>query len=383
MKKTLLVTLDFPPNFGGVANYYFNLCQNLDSQKISILTILKISKHNKTTDIPLNIHYKKLLTNLPIWPKWLPLFWHIPKTIKKEKTEIVWVGEILPIGTAVYLLKKVGLIKLPYIVSTHGTDILSGQKNQWKSFLSKKILSNAQNITANSQYTKKLLTKLGIDEKKIHVIYPGISVETRLIASREQASNQIINHYNLNNKPILLTVARLVSRKGIDNVIKSLPQVWQKFPDLTYIIAGAGPDKDYLQQLSNQTMEQFKNKNIIFFENPDNELKNILYELSDVFILTGREENGDVEGFGIVYLEAALYHQPSIAGQLGGASEAVIDGKTGILVDPDNLDQISNTITKLFENKKLRLTLGENAHLRAVQQFTWGQQAKPFSNLLK
>ena len=166
MRNTLLITLDFWPNKGGVANYYYNLVKKFPKDNIFILTSAKKEDSN------LRIYNQSLLYNL-IWPHWLYTLKTTIKLIKKHNIKILWAGDLLPSGTVAYIIHK--LFKTPYFVSLHGLDILNSQKCFRKKKLANKILANAQFITVNSQCTKDLLKNLVKNQSKIKIIYPGIN----------------------------------------------------------------------------------------------------------------------------------------------------------------------------------------------------------------
>lgn len=397
MKKILLLTIDFPPQIGGVANYLANLSQNLAFDKIIILTI----KQNNSAIFDQKQNYKiyreNLISNLPIWPKWLPAIYHTFKALKKEKPNLILAGQILPLGTVALICKKI--IGLDYFVSCHGMDILTAQKTPRKKKLAKLILKNAKHIIANSQFTKNEIIKLGAEDSKITVIYPCPHTKSVIARSSAQSGRRSNLFSNLDtglplsppvggselamtkqDKKVILTVGRLVARKGQDQVIKALPKVSKKFPDLIYFIVGSGPYEDDLKKLAkNLDLE----KNIIFTGKvSDGELADY-YQKADIFIMPSRQIKSDVEGFGIVYLEAASYGLPVIAGKSGGISEAVIDGETGLLVDPENIAEISTTIIKLLENKNLAQSLGQAGKVRVEKEFNWPVQVEKLIDFLK
>ena len=167
MKKILLTTLDFWPKIGGVAHYYFNLCQHLEKDRIVALT-----QKNQEQVLPpaqsFKIYRKNLLSTWPVWPKWLPMIWHIWRTGRSEKIEMLWVGEILPTGAAVYLLTR--FFRRPYSVFCHGMDILQAGKSRRKRWLARRILDKAEGVTVNSYYTKGLVERFGVPLDKIKII---------------------------------------------------------------------------------------------------------------------------------------------------------------------------------------------------------------------
>jgi len=375
MKKSLLITLEFPPQTGGVSNYLFNIVNNFHIQDIIVLS-------EKTEKNPPSVGYKiyqrKLLTNYKfIWPKWVFLFFTARKIIKKEKIECIQVSHILPVGTVALMIKK--YLGLPYLVYTHGMDILLPQSSKRKTKLVKSILKNANNVIANSQFTKNELLKLGVDDKKITIVYPCASLIPKEVDLIKQ--EDIISKFKLNDKNILLTVGRLVVRKGHDMVIKSLKMILEKFPNTIYLIAGDGPNNQNLKKLAKSLNISDK---VIFFGNTSNDDLQIFYRLCSVFVMPSRKikECGDVEGFGSVFLEANLFEKPVIGGKSGGQSEAIKDNYSGLLVNPHNQDEITNAILILLQNPDYAKQLGQQGRQRVLENFNWNQQTKKIMNLL-
>ena len=380
MKKSLLITLDFPPDIGGVGNYLYNLCSNFPNNNITVLT-----QENKFAkfDHKINILRKKLiLKNIPIWPKWILLFFHVHDLVRIKKYQFLMAGQILPIGTVCYLIKK--LLKVPYLVFTYGMDITFSQYSKRKTNLIKKILKNADYVITISEYTKNELLKLGVEENKITKVFPcaNFTPSTPDLSRK----NQIVNKYDLFNKKIILTVGRLEERKGQDMVIKSLPKILEKIKNIKYLIIGNGPYKEKLLDL---IKENNLENHVHIISNVINEDLNVFYNLSDVFIMPSREikfSNGkikDFEGFGIVFLEANLYEKPVIGGKSGGQPDAIQDGYSGLLVNPESKDEIAEAIVKLLTDRELYAKLGKQGRQRVLSKFHWKNEANKIIDLLK
>jgi len=232
-------------------------------------------------------------------------------------------------------------------------------------------MQKADKIICINSYTAEMAGQAFPEIKqKIIIINPGI--ENRA-ASDSQLITQIGRKYNLHNKIILLSVGRLVKRKGFDKVIEAMPVMLKQVPNLVYVILGNGEEINNLKsKISNLKLE----KNIIIITSaPDNE-KNIWHDLSDIFIMPSRNIDGDFEGFGIVYLEANLAGKPVIAGKSGGVGDAVVNGLNGLLVDPINTGEIASAVIKLAQNSELRQKLGEQGKKRAIDDFNWHGQIK-------
>ena len=337
MEKTLLVTLDFPPLTGGVANYYLNRVKKMPSDKVAVLMNGLEIRNQKLEIRDFKIYYKFFFTKL-IWPHWLPLIWQVYKIAKKENAKILWAGQILPVGTAVYVVSK--LLRLPYCISCHGNDLLRAKQHLRKYKLARKILQKAEYVEANTQFTKNILIKdFGINGDKVKIVYPECDLSKKMVDKNKVQALQ--KKYNLDGKKVLLTVARLVKSKGISQVLTALEQVWQIVPDLHYLIIGDGPDKNRLIQIVGRLPRAHRSKIIFVGAVPHTELPNY-YGLADIFILTPRKIGIDTESFGIVYLEALEFNLPVIAGNVGGVKE--IKHNKIILVDSENVGEIAREI---------------------------------------
>jgi phosphatidyl-myo-inositol dimannoside synthase len=371
MNKSLLFTIDFPPHVGGVANYYREFCNHLPSDKIVVLAL----KSGKELDFNYKVYREKLIAGKFIWPKWLPAFWYLYKVVKKEKIKNVLVGQGLPLGIVAYCLSKI--LKFDYYIIFHGLDIVTTKKIKRKRFLMEKIFTKVKGVIANSEFTKREILEMGLNENKIKVLYACPHFKP---PAKNNIKEDIIKKYNLENKKILLSVGRAVERKGFDRVIKAMEKVVNKDEKVVYLLAGG--KGVYTEQLKNLIKNSLVKDNIIFLEETVDEEVKALYDLCAVFIMPSRQIGSDVEGFGIVYLEANLFGKPVIGGRSGGAVEAVVDNKTGLVVDPENISEISEAILKLIKNPDLAKKLGEEGRTRAEQEFTWDKQVQKLKNIL-
>ncbi|KKR04442.1 MAG: Glycosyltransferase, group 1 family protein [Parcubacteria group bacterium GW2011_GWC2_39_14] len=379
MKRTLLATIDFPPMTGGVANYWANLCRELPNDSLVVLASEGVNTIDFDVKQEYLIYRQKLINkNKWMWPKWWPLFLSIHRLIKSEKIGFLIVAHILPIGTIAYILKK--LFNLPYGVSVHGLDLSLTQASSRKRWITRRILSSADWVMTNSEFTQTLLRKLFPDiEVKTEIVYPCPNINLEKVP--QVIKENIIKNNDLSSKKVILTVGRLVERKGHDMVLKALPVVLKSVPETRYIVVGRGPDQSRLKQLA---IELGIEKQVLFYEKVGDYELPAFYDLADVFAMPCREmPDGDVEGFGIVFLEAGNYKKPVIAGRSGGAVEAVEHNVNGLLVDPQNENEIAQALISLLQNKDKARTLGEKGYYRVQEQFNWAEQAKILNNLLE
>lgn len=345
--KILLFTLEYPPFHGGVANYYGNL----------------VKYWPKPDDIfALNNNNGGLISNKLPFLKWLPAHFALNKKIKQEKIKHILVGQILPLGTVALVYAK--FYKIKYSIILHGMDLTYAMKLPRKKWLTGKILQNADKIICVNSYVAEMARQAFPNAgQKIIVVNPGVESH---ITHNSQLVTQLRGKYSLESKMILLSVGRLVKRKGFDKVIEALPEVLKKVPNLVYVILGNG------EELKNYELKN----NALIINNASDEEKNSWYNLSDIFIMPSRNIGGDFEGFGIVYLEANLAGKPVIAGDSGGTRDAVINGFNGLLVDPENTDEISGAIIKLALDSELRQKLGEQGRERVINNFNWKKQVE-------
>lgn len=357
--RTLLVTLEYKPFEGGVAKYYSELFSNWPDDEIFVLT----QKMGDVQDESKRIIRGKLIS--PIF-SWLSTFWVLYMTVKKTRTEHIIVGQILPIGTVVWLLSF--FMSFDYSVILHGMDYTFSQKKPRKMFLAKKILLKSTKIICGNSYLEKLVKKdLPNFSDKIFTVNPGVS-------PREDFYKKATKN---NSEFSLVFLGRLVKRKGVDRVIKTIELLDKnKYANIKFYIAGTGPDEDYLKNIS-------KDSRIIFLGKIDDKKKSQLMAEADVFIMPTREIDGDFEGFGIVYLEANIEGIPVIATDSGGVADAVSNMENGILLENDNPEKIKDAIIKLYENPELRKKIGERGRERALEKFSWSGQINKINKIIK
>lgn len=358
--KFLLFTLEYPPFKGGISNYYENLVKYWPDDDLYVLA----NKQNDAINTR-KITSKPLLAKF-IFPKWVLGFYFLFKEVKNKKIDHVLVGHILPLGTITYLLSRI--LKFKYTVIMHGMDFQFATKTKRKLYLTKKILHNADLVICGNNYLVNLVkNKIGI--KNIKILNPGI--HKNAIQEDKQRIDSIKKKYKLKNKKTIISIGRLVKRKGFDKVIEVFPELLIKYPNLLYIVIGNGPDVKYLKEKANKFKES-----VLFLDNVNEIEKWSWLHIGDIFVMPSRDIDGDFEGFGIVYLEANLAKIPVIAGDSGGVRDAIKHNFNGILVNPENNLEIKNAILRLLKNEELRNKLVDNGYKRVINDFNIKKQIK-------
>ncbi len=230
-------------------------------------------------------------------------------------------------------------------------------------------LRRAERIFPISEYSARLVADMGLSRRHLCTVHPGTDpgcfrpidvAETRAARGLGQAR-------------VLMTVGRLERRKGIDTVIRALPSILSRVPDAVYVIVGQGRDRERLERLAS---DQGVGEAVQFWGAVDSAELCATYNLCDVFITASRSTPPDVEGFGIVFLEAGACGKPVIAGSEGGVPDAVDDDVTGLLVDPHSPDAVADAAVGLLLDEGRARRMGKAARERIEAVRTWAQTAE-------
>jgi len=257
----------------------------------------------------------------------------------------------------------------PFIVFAYGNEIL--YTIQTKSKRQQLTLRLANRVLATSKYTAGIAQEAGAVPGRVKVVWPGCDSDFfRPVVAKDDLRRKLLGARHRDR--VILTVGNLVSRKGHDMVIRALPALCRRVPDLVYMIVGDGPYRGELEKLA---MDLGVRDRVVFVGRvPDEDLPD-LYALCEVFVMVSRErlEEYDVEGLGLVLLEASACGKPVVGGRSGGVPDALADGVTGLLVDPLNPEEITEALASLLTDHDLATQLGEQGRLRVVHEFQWRQ----------
>jgi phosphatidylinositol alpha-1,6-mannosyltransferase len=257
---------------------------------------------------------------------------------------------------------------LPFVVYAHGNEILSALRGDCsRAFIT--TMKRAERILAVSRFTGQLVQQLGIDSSRIEIVHPGCDVDRfQPRPSRNDLRQKLLGRRTADQ--VILTVGTLVERKGHDLVIRSLQRLRQTVPDVTYLIVGTGPHRTQLETLARNSGVLDR---VVFVGQVSVDELIDIYALSDVFVMPSRErpEANDVEGFGLVFLEASACAKPIVSTWSGGVPDAVVDGITGLLVDPLNPEELAGALSRLLLDKNLATRMGQQGRARVVNEFSW------------
>jgi phosphatidylinositol alpha-1,6-mannosyltransferase len=232
------------------------------------------------------------------------------------------------------------------------------------------VYRGAEVVFANSANTRRMLLDLGIAPDRLEIVYPGVDTQR---FRPDVDGTGIRRRLAPNGELVLLSVGRHQTRKGHDLMIQAVARLTrQQHRSLRYVIVGDGQERPRLEAL----VDQCGVRDSVTFvgEVPADELPRY-FAACDIFVLPNRIEQNDVEGFGIVFLEAAASGKPAVGGNTGGVPEAVADGVTGLLVSGTDVEQLAATVARLIDSESLRRGLGEAGRARAVREFSWESAA--------
>lgn len=295
---------------------------------------------------------------------------------KRLKIDLIFGGasgaNTLPL---VFILSR--LFNKKVISIAHGNDFLVESKYSLKTHL----LKNVDKILVSNNVTKKILTKTHhIDDEFVRIVNYGLNLKDYEI---KESKNELREKLSVpENAFIIISVGRHVSRKKFDLIIRSLKKIKDLKEELNlyFYLIGEGPETQNLKELARKLEVE---KYIKFLGYCDNNTRNMYYKLSDLFIMPSIAEKHDIEGFGVVFLEANYYKIPVIGSISGGMVESIVNGKSGLLIQPNNLDDLTNKIIYFYNNKDVVKKMGEYGYKRVISEFNWDNIIDSYISLFK
>ncbi|OWA07813.1 alpha-(1-2)-phosphatidylinositol mannosyltransferase [Streptomyces sp. CS159] len=380
MRKTLIVTNDFPPRPGGIQAFLHNMALRLDPERLVVYasTWKRGREGAEATaafdaEQPFTVVRDRTTMLLPTPGATR----RAVGLLREHGCTSVWFGAAAPLGLMAPALRRAGAERL--VATTHGHEAGWAQLPAARQLL-RRIGESTDTITYLGEYTRSRIAGAltpaaaarmvqlppGVDEKTFHPASGGDEVRARL---------------GLTDRPVVVCVSRLVPRKGQDTLIRALPRILAAEPDAVLLIVGGGPYEKDLRRLATETGVAAS----VHFTGPVpwSELP-AHYGAGDVFAMPCRTRRGglDVEGLGIVYLEASATGLPVVAGDSGGAPDAVLDGETGWVVHGEDPNESADRITALLADPDLRRRMGERGRSWVEEKWRWDLLAEHLKALL-
>ena len=374
MPSTLLITNDFGPRAGGIESFVIGLLERMPKSQVVVYTSMQGDTKSYDADWFNSFGVKVIRDRSKILLPTPRVVRTLQSLIRQEGIENIWFGAAAPLGVSARWLKKAGASNV--VALTHGHEVWWARI--WPfSWAISEIAKQSNHLTYLGEFTKAAMIKRVGDRNKLVRVAPGIDTEHFKPVSAAQLREEL----QLAHRPTIVTVGRLVHRKGQDRLLEALPRIIKEIPDVALVYVGEGPHR---QQLDNLVKKLGLQNHVYFIGRIQfSELPKYIC-VGDVFAMPSRSRffGLEVEGLGIVYLEASACGLPVIAGASGGAPDAVIAGETGLVVDGNNLEEIAQSCINLLKSKELRDQMGKNGRAWVIDNWRWEIWSNKFNKLL-
>lgn len=378
-RRFLVLTELFLPTKGGTAVWFDEVYRRLGGKGTHIVTAAVPSDVEHDRAHPNTVHRLRLKHSRWLRPAslaiYLKFFFKALTLGISRRFEAVHAGRVLPEGWVGWFVAR--LIRKPLVIYAHGEEITVWRHLPRRLKAMRFAYRHADVVIANSDFTRRELLKLGVSEERIRIIHPGVDL-ARFHPGYETADLRQRIGIGENGK-LILSVGRLSRRKGFDQVIRTLPFLLQRYLDVRYAIIGVGEDGQYLPQLAREcgVADRVHLLGHVAMEDLPR-----WYCAADVFVMPNREINGDTEGFGMVFVEAAACGTPSISGMAGGTGAAVLDGETGLRVDGADESRVAEALFRLLSDAKLMKRLVQRGLERTRRELGWERVAEKTGGLV-
>jgi phosphatidylinositol alpha-1,6-mannosyltransferase len=351
---SVLVTNDFPPKLGGIQSYLYELWRRLPPAETTVFTTAHPGAAQWDARQPFRVERARRRVLLPT----RALARDVDALAREVGADVIFLDPMLPLG-----LIGPRLTSAPYVVVVHGAEITVPATIPGLRGRGRRVLRGAASVVAAGGYPARQAVRAAGRELSGVLVPPGVDGDRfRPLDDGERSATRA--RFGLDpQRPLVLGLSRLVPRKGFDVVIDAVAAM----PGVQLAIGGSGRDRRRLERRARA------NPNVTFLGRvPEADLPG-LYGCADVFAMCCRDRWAglEAEGFGIVFLEAAACAVPAVAGRSGGAHEAVVDGETGFVVEPRDVDAVRAALTRLCDDPGERSRMGSAARGRAVDEYAY------------
>lgn len=372
MTRTLLVTNDFPPRPGGIQQFVHNLATRQSAGSVVVYASTWKDPSGFDADQPFEVVREDTGMLLPT----TAVARRAAEIARTYQCDTVLFGAAAPLGLlAQGLRRRAGVQRA--VAMTHGHEVgwaaLPGARN-----LLRRIGSGVDVVTYLGEYFRVRLARAIGDVTELHRLAPGVNVDDY---HPGVDGDDVRARYGLGDRPVVVCVSRLVPRKGQDALIRALPTIRQRVPDAALLIVSGGPYRPTLEKIAaaiGMTNHVAFTGTVPWVDLP------AYYAAGDVFAMPCRTRRGglDVEGLGIVYLEASASGLPVVAGDSGGAPDAVREGETGYVVNGRDITALADRVATLLADKELARAMGKAGRAWVEREWRWSTQAARLATLL-
>lgn len=369
-RRVLLLTEVFPPQTGGSGRWFWEVYRRMPRNEVVVAA--RDYPGHEAFDRTHELDVRRLPLAFESWgilrgsyrANYHKLYKQLLNLVRTEKIGQIHCARCLPEGLLALALRwRVGL---PYLVYVHGEEINTSSESRELTFLARRALKGARIVIANSANTKRmLLTEWGLADEHVRVVHPGVDADLFVPAARDADWRRRVGW---GDRKVIVTVGRLQRRKGHDTMIQALPRIRRAIPDVLYAIVGAGEEKESLVALA----REHGVLDYVWFagEIGDGDLVRY-YQQCDLFALPNRQIGKDIEGFGIVLLEAQSCGRPVLAGASGGTAETMRVPETGRTVPCDTPGPLADCVIELLSDPARLESMGQVARRWITEEFDW------------
>lgn len=369
MTRVLVVTNDFPPRTGGIQSFVQAVVERLPEVVVYAPKWAGAAEFDAAQRFPVVRHPTSLMLPTPAVARVATAL------LRERECDAVWFGAAAPLGLLAPTLRKAGAKRV--VATTHGHEAGWAQLPVARRLL-RKIASDVDVLTYLGEYTRSRLARVVSSSANLQRLAPAVDTEH---FHPGVGGDAVRRRLDLVGRRVVVCVSRLVPRKGQDVLIKAMPAILRAAPDATLLVVGDGPYRKRLEKLVDEVgirpAVRFTG-GVSWAELP------AYFGAGDVFAMPCRtRRNGlDVEGLGIVYLEASAVGIPVVAGNSGGAPDAVLDGQTGLVIDGENVDAVAHTVNGLLLDPERGRTMGAAGRAWVERDWTWDATAAALTEML-
>jgi phosphatidylinositol alpha-1,6-mannosyltransferase len=376
----LLVSEVFPPRTGGSGRWFWEIYRRLPREGFLIAAGETPGQEDFDAGHDLNI--RRMPLSLPSWGilNWSAFrgYWRaigrLRDTLRSNRVRRLHCGRCLPEGLMGLALRV--WQGTPYICYVHGEEMNCAAGSRELRLLAQRVLDHAQFVIANSRNSRQiLLDQWGVSPSRIRLLHPGVDTGRFVPAPRSSIERELLGW---GERRVMLTVGRLQKRKGHDMVIRALRQIRETVPDILYAIVGDGEERKTLEDIA--TAEGVCG-NVQFCDELDDAKLIKCYQQCDLFVLANRQVGEDIEGFGIVLLEAQACGRAVIAGRSGGTAETMRIPESGCVLNCEHPKEIASVVAQLLAAPSRLEAMGAAGRAWATTQFDWSKLAMQASSL--
>ncbi len=353
----VIPTADYPPIEGGIGTVSLQLSRELAALGHSVTVIAPYFEGMTEFDAQEPCKVIRFAGYEWGWFRFAPMM--LKGLPWMRKADLVLGINIAYGGVMAWLLRK------PSVTFAYAYEFLKFRRNPIASTIFRRVYSASRLTVSISHFTTEKLEQFGVPSRQIVTIFPGAPSRVAVAPAQVQKTRE---RYAKGGH-LLLSVGRFVPRKGQERLIRAMPKILTEYPHAQLVFVGQGPRLEAAREL---TEELALSGPVCFTGKISDEALAALYEACDLFVLpTGEDEQGQVEGFGLVFTEAHAYGKPVVAGRSGGVVDAVLDGETGMLIDPQEPESIAEAVCALLKDDALARSMGDAGKRRVTQELNW------------